>query len=623
MAHPAPSLGHYQFAAYTVDVRAFELRKHGVRIKLQERPLQILIMFLERPGEVVTREELRKRLWPDGTFVDFDHGISSAVNKLRTALNDSAAHPRYIETIGRQGYRFIYPVAPRTTTIRVLENRPVLVPPRPSARRRWLVLTVMAALLLATLAAFLAWQRGSGQPKQIRSIAVLPLKNLSSDAEQEYFSEGLTEELIGRLASLRELRVISRTSVMQYKDSTKPTPQIARELGVDAIVEGSVLRSGNRVRIAAQLISAAEDRSLWAASYDRDQRDILALQSEVAREIVDNIDLTVAAKDRERLTAARKVDPEAHEFYLRAQHHWARRNAEDIRTAIALYDKAIERDPTYADAHAGRAQAYALLGGYEMSPQEGYIRKARAAALRALELDSRLSQAHTSLAVIAQNYDWDWQTAEKEYQEAIRLDPNNATAHHWYAEYLGFQGRFDEAFTEIGRAEQLDPKSLIIQTDHAAILIYARQYDRAVALLQAVLQQEPDFPRAHGLLQSTYILQDKPELALAEVQNGKMKEYSAWKVALIARAYDRTGQHRKAEQALAELRKMDRERRADAISLIIACSTGHLKDEAFAWLELAYQQHSNALSSLKVNPIYDPLRSDPRFDDLLQRIGLK
>ncbi|HSE49218.1 MAG TPA: winged helix-turn-helix domain-containing protein, partial [Terriglobales bacterium] len=452
MAHPAPSLGHYQFGVYTVDVRAFELRKHGVRLKVQERPLHLLILLLERPGEVVTREELRKRLWPAGTFVDFDHGISSAVNKLRSALNDSAAHPRYIETIGRQGYRFLYPVAPHVTPLRVLEQRPVLVPKVKPPRPRWLALAVITALLVATAGGVLEWQRRVEQaPGQIRSLAVLPLKNLSSDPEQEYFSDGLTDEFITHLATLQGLRVISRTSVMQYKGSTKPLPQIARELNVDAIVEGAVLRSGNRVRITAQLIAASDDRHLWAASYDRDQRDILTLQNEVAREVADNIQLTLAAADRQRLSTSRPVDPQTHESYLRGRYHLAKRTPGDIRTAIDAYESAIARDPNYALAYAGLADCYALLGGYANSPQDTFIRKARAAALRAVELDSRLSQAHTSLAVIAQNYDWDWQTAEKEYKEAIRLDPNNATAHHWYAEYLSFEGRFDEAFVEIGR----------------------------------------------------------------------------------------------------------------------------------------------------------------------------
>ena len=628
MAHPAPSIGHYQFGIFTVDGRAFELRKQGIRIKLQEKPLQILVMLLERPGETVTREELRARLWPDGTFVDFDHGISSAVNKLRAALNDSARTPRYIETVGRAGYRFIYPVAPHLTPYNVLprEQRPVLVPKQPPAppRRRWLAITLIAAFVFALAASsVILFRQTAEQP--IRSIAVLPMNNLSSDPEQEYFSEGFTDELITRLASLQGLRVISHTSVMQYKDSTKPLPQIARELGVDAVVEGSVLHAGDRVRITTQLIRAADDRHLWAQSYDRDERDILALQNEVAREVADNIKLTLAASDREKLATSPRLDHEAHELYLRGLYRFEKRGAEDLQAAIDYFQQAIDRQPDYAAAYAGLANSYALLGGYTGKPQGEFVAKARVAAVKALELDPQLARAHIALAVLAQNYDWDWQTAESEYRKAIQLDPNDATAHHWYSEFLGYQGRFGEAFGEIARAEQLDPLSLIIQTDHGALLFYARRYPEAEQRLRGVMARDPDYPRARGLLIGVLVEDGKPDEALAELHAFAARRPPTagdWQLAYAAHAYIRKGDRQKADALIQELEQVSRTQHLDSAPMICATADAGHKNLAFEWLEQAYHEHSNALSSLKVNPTYDPLRGDPRFQYLLKRVGL-
>ena len=628
MAHPAPSIGHYQFGVFTVDGRAFELRKQGVRIKLQERPLQILLMLLERPGETITREELRARLWPAGTFVDFDHGISSAVNKLRAALNDSARTPRYIETVGRAGYRFIYPVAPHLTPYNVLppEHRPVLVhKPLPAPpRRRWLATTLIAAFVLALAAGSAMLFRQTAE-RPIRSIAVLPLKNLSSDPEQEYFSEGFTDELITRLASLQGLRVISRTSVMQYKDSTKPLPQIARELGVDAVVEGTVLHAGDRVRITTQLIRAADDRHLWAQSYDRDERDILALQNDVAREVADNIQLTLAAADRQKLATAHPIDHEAHELYLRGLYRFEKRSPEDLQAAIDYFQQAIDRQPDYAAAYAGLANSYALLGGYTGKPQGEFVARARLAAVKALEVDPQLARAHVALAVLAQNYDWDWQTAESEYRKAIQLDPNDATAHHWYSEFLGYQGRFSEAFGEVARAEQLDPLSLIIQTDHGALLFYARSYPEAEQRLRSVVARDPDYPRVRGLLIGVLLEDGRPDEALAELNALAAHRPSTardWQLAYAARAYVRKGDRQKADALIQQLERVSRAQHLDSAPMICATADPVHKDLAFQWLEQAYREHSNALSSLKVNPSYDALRSDRRYADLLHRVGL-
>jgi TolB-like protein/DNA-binding winged helix-turn-helix (wHTH) protein/tetratricopeptide (TPR) repeat protein len=633
MAHPATSLGHYQFGVYTVDLRACELRKHGVRIKVQERPLQVLLVLLERPGEVVTRDELKRRLWAEGTFVDFDHGISSAVNKLRAALNDSAQHPVYVETLGRQGYRFIYPVAPHLSPLRVVEDRSAtpadskVIELAPARARviRWMAAVITALVVVSAIASALLLRNRNAAPPDtaIRSLAVLPLQNLSSDPEQEYFSEGLTEELTARLASLEGVRVISRTSAMQYKGSNKPLPEIARELHVDAIIEGSVLRVGSRVRITAQLIHAADDRHIWAESYERDQSDVLAMQDAVARAIADSIKVTLAGPQGQLAAAAAPVDSAAHEAYLRGRFYLAKRTVGDLDTAVGYFQQAVARDPHYALAFAGLADGNALLSVYTYQEESNYIEKARAAAHQALELDPRLAEAHTALAVIAQNYDLDWQTAETEYREAIRLDPNYATAHHWYAEMLSFQGRFPEAYTEIDRAEQLDPLSLIMQTDHGAILFYDRKYDAAEEKLRGVIARDPTFGRAHGLLQNVLEEQGKGREAMADVESLHWVKDDVWRLIALTRTAALAGDRARAQMALARLEQVTRAYHIDSGPLVYAYAAVGKKDKAFAALEQAFQQHSPVLTSLKVNPQDDPLRGDPRYDDFLRRAHLK
>ncbi len=393
-----------------MDVATGELSRHGTRVRLQERPFQLLVALVERRGEVVTREELRQRLWSNGTFVDFDHSISSAINKLRSALGDSATQPRYVETVGRRGYRFLYPVSIAAVPMETGFSQTL------ARYRRLAVPVALALVVLGATGALMLRGYGSGESTgTIRAIAVLPLKNLSSDPEQEYFSEGLTEELLTHLASLEGLRVISRASAMQYKDTRKPLSIIARELNVDAVVEGSVQRWDGRVRVTARLVEAASDRHVWAKSYERAHRDILDLQNEVTRDIAENIKLSLTSADRQRLAVTHPIDPEAHENYLRGRFYWSKRRTADLEKAILYFEKAIGRDPRYARAYAGLADSYSVMRAYNLARQDESIRQARAAALKALELDEGLAEAHTSLGLIALIYDWDWRTAEQQY----------------------------------------------------------------------------------------------------------------------------------------------------------------------------------------------------------------
>ena len=615
--------GRFEFGPYSLDPSSGELRKHGTRIKLQERPFRVLLMLLEVPGQVVSREELQMRLWPDGTFVDFDHGISSAVNKLRTALNDSAAHPHFIETVGRRGYRMIYPVTrvtPPPPALPIVEE-PQRVPLLPPTPRRWPLIALAVAFLITAgilIAPRLLHRQTASTKPPVRSIAVLPLKNLSSDPEQEYFSEGLTDELITRLASLENLRVISRTSSMQYANTTKALPQIAQELHVDAIVEGSVLRSGDRVRITAQLIEASSDRHIWAQSYERNQRDIFALQNDVTRDIANNIMLRLEPADRIRLARSRPIVPAAHEAYLRGLQAFEKRGEVNIRQAVTYFQEAVAQDPSYALAYAQLADCYALLGGYSMLPDVRDIEKARAAANQAIALDSTLAEAHLPLALIAQNYDMDWGEAERHYRRALELDPKEPTAHHWYAEFLAFQGRFPEAFQHIERARELDPSSLILLTDRAVIYAYARDYDESLRQFREVLARDPKFPRTSLIIIPLVAKKQYAEalqILHAQDPDHRLGFTHAARAYVMGLSGDRKGARHELNQLLA----LHNIKAMDASALLYAYIGLGDTDSSFALLERAFAQHSTTLSSLKVNPAYDSLRGDPRFEQLLRR----
>ena len=444
--------GRLRFGVFEVDVRAGELRKHGLRIRLQEQPFQLLAMLLEHPGQVVTREELQKKLWPADTFVDFDHGLNKAVNKIRDALGDSAESPRFVETVARRGYRFLAEVkaaetAPGNnpdvapTPIHAAETRDgpdsAVTPVAPKNRVPSIAWKLAAFVLLPLIVLFIGWKLHSRNypASVVHSLAVLPLESLSNDASQDYFADGMTDELISDLGQISALRVISRTSVMAYKHARKPLSQIARELNVDVIVEGTVLRSGDRVRITAQLIDATADKHLWSQSYEGELKDTLALQNQVAQAIADQIRIKLNPQEQAALKIARVVNPEAYESYLKGRYFWNKRTPDSLKVALAYFDQAIDEDPNYAQAYSGLADTYALLGDWQyavMTPKEAFP-KAKNAAIKALELDSTLSEAHNSLAFCFDAFDWDLESAGKEFQRSIELNPGYATAHHWYA----------------------------------------------------------------------------------------------------------------------------------------------------------------------------------------------
>jgi TolB-like protein/DNA-binding winged helix-turn-helix (wHTH) protein len=462
-----------RFSVFEVDLRTCELRKQGLKVKLHGQPFQVLAMLLERPGELVTREEIREKLWPGDTFIDFEHSVNSSIKRLREALGDDPATPRFIETLPRHGYRFIAPVEGGATPEWPLPTTgPGAIQESP-LRRHWVV-AVAGGLVVAVVAVLFAFnvaglrerlvtavgaRHGVPLPK-IESIAVLPFENLSHDPEQEFFADGMTEELITNLGKISALRVISRTSVMQYKGTKKPLPQIAHELNVDGIVEGTVQRSENRVRITANLLHAPSDRHLWAESYERDMPDVLTLQSEVGQDIAREVQVRLTPEENARLVHARPVNPVAYELYLQGQYHYYKWRPAEFQKAIAYFQKAIEADPKWAPAYAGLADSYGWLWMEgSLSPQE-VLPRFNAALSTALEIDATLPEVRYTLAVSAFYYRWDWGEAEREFKRALALNPNLVEARYEYAWFLTSMGRFAEGLTEAKRAVERDPLSV-------------------------------------------------------------------------------------------------------------------------------------------------------------------
>jgi TolB-like protein/DNA-binding winged helix-turn-helix (wHTH) protein/Tfp pilus assembly protein PilF len=630
-----------RFGTYELSLQSGEVRKAGVRVRIQQQPMKLLELLLERPGEVVTREELRSRVWPDESFGDFDQAVNIAIAKLRSALGDSAENPRYIETIPKRGYRFIAEVsvveaAPRTKRAEPAAGKlPIAEPPHQfqgvgltvaPKRRLWFVRGVIAALapvlILGILAVWLFRSRSSA-PTGIRSLVVLPLDNLSGEASQDYFADGMTDELITDLAQISALRVISRTSAMVYKGARKPLPQIARELNVDAVVEGTVLRSGDQVRITAQLIQAADDKHLWAESYEGNVRETLALQNKVAAAIAEQIRIKLNPQEQAALKNARVVNPEAYESYLKGRYFWNKRTTNGLKVALAYFNQAIEEDPKYAQAYSGLADTYALLGDWQygvMTPKEA-LPKAKAAAMKALALDDSLSEAHNSLAFCLEGFDWDFGSAEKEFQRAIELNPGYATARHWYSWHLSLLGRNTDAITEMRKAENLDPLSLIINADLAELLLIAHLPDESILQSRKTVEMDANFALAHNQLAQGLLEKHMFAEAIAEMQKAiQLSGGSPTFTANLARAYAASGQKVAAMKELNDLKKRSPSEYPHSSEIAMIYAALGDNDQAMAELDKSYEQRFNP--GVLLRPGFDTLRPDPRFQDLVHRIGL-
>lgn len=604
-------------------------------MRVPDQSFQILALLLVNPGELVPREDIRKKLWPDDTFVDFDHGLNNAVNRLREALGDSADVPRFIETLPRRGYRFIGTVngSAKQKSAPLVDSGSVSVP-EPEQRapkattskgrgmspvRMALVAAVSLMLLLALGVRFPRRSQVAASP--IRSLVVLPLENLSGDPAQDYFADGMTDTLITDLANISSLRVVSRTSAMHYRGSHQSLPEIARELKVDAVVEGSVMRSGNRVRVNAQLVQAYSDRHLWAKAYDRNVSEILAVQQDLARDIVKEIQAKLTPSEESRLTRPRTVSPKAYEASLKGRYYWNKRSLDGFNKGLAFFQEAIQADPMYAPAYAGMAHCYNFLG-LGMGPMSAreYAQRAKVAAQKALELDENLADAHAALGVTLYRYDWNWAEAEQEYRRALELDPHNVIVRGWLADLLVFLDRTQEAHAQREQATDLDPSSIQAVRTIAGAYGAAKQYDKAIDYYKKAIELEPDSFRMRMDLGGDYLAAGRYQDAAEEFQN-VLTIYgpNVYPLARLGYTYAVWGKKTEAERILSELKK---EGRPGYVSYAIAeiCAALGRKEEALRWLQRAYDERAAQMIGLKWD--FDSLRSDPRFQDLMRRVGV-
>ena len=591
-------------------------------------------MLVDRPGQLVTREEIKERIWGSNTFVDFENGLNFSIRQIRAALNDDADTPRYVETLPRRGYRFIAPVdagrqvdAEQPTPAQTKPQQP---DPngRPGFPKRisWSGVALAVGIMIA-IAGILAitdsggWRSRLFGGEPIRTIAVLPLQNLSGDTNQDYFADGMTEALTTDLAQMENLQVISRTSTIQYKGTKKSLPDIARELKADAVVEGSVQRTGGKVRITAQLVRASTDKHVWAQTYDRDLTDILALQDEIASSIAQEVEKRLGGpKPARATTAVPAISPEAYEMYLKANYYL---DKFELQKSIEYYNESIKLDPNYAPTYAHMAEAYSFLGFFGWLPPREAWGKVKDAALLAVQKDNVLAEGHGALAMGKLHYDWDFKGAEAEFKRALELNPNDADIHHQYAHYLMAMGRIRESEAEVQRGVELDPIGDALTSCLCWHSFAARDYERSLRLANKFLASQPDDFWEHTILGWTYEQKKMPEEAIPEFKKAVgATDGAPFFVAALGHGYALAGKKDDAEQVLKTLSEKSKKVYVSPFDVALIYTALGDKDTAFHWLDKAVDERSTFLVYIKWEPRLDPLRSDPRFTTLLARVGL-
>ncbi len=614
-----------RFRDCELDADGFVLSRAGHRVRLERKPMELLILLAEKQGQLVKREEIIEKIWGKDFFFDAENGINNAIRKIRSALNDDSEQPRFVETAVGKGYRFVAPVEHVAET----GSSPA---PTPEGIRRWpgsgwrlawisglVAIALVAAAFAFNVAGVRNWNIGWGVPP-IHSIAVLPLENLSGDPAQDYFADGMTDALITELAQSSSLRVISRTSAMHYKGSHRPLPEIAKELKVDAVVEGTVSRSGNRVRITAQLLEARSDRHLWAKAYDRDIREIVSLQQDVADSIVSEIQPKLRPQGSASVSRKRQVNPEAYDAYLEGMYFWHKFNEAGDRRAVEYFQESIRKDPSYALGYAGLSNAYHELAYYGRPID--IMPKSKEAAEKALQLDDSVAEAHGALGWVKWIYDWDWPGAEKEFRRAIQLNSGHSISHGMYANYLDSMGRFEEAFRELRVARELDPVALILIRNAADHFRCMRQYDRAIAENRRALDMDPTFENAHESLAYAYANKGMYEESIKEMEQLAISggEHDLAQTMKIAFAH---GGYKGALKSRLKYYKDRRKAGAHVNFWDEALTHAQLgnTDLALQALEKAYDERED-ITDLAVNPSWDSIRADPRFQELVRRVGI-
>ncbi len=656
---------------FALDLRPRRLRRGSHVFKLERIPLEILVLLLEHRGEIVSRDEIVARVWGNDVFLDTDNSIRGAIRKVRQALKDDPETPRFIQTVTGRGYRFIAPIISP-------QEEHTTEPPKPEASvvstgtqsfsrepdswpqggslgpmdqeqertagqvagtetargqvrrhpRTWVLvgLASLALVSILSLREFWSW-RGSRVPAVFQRktvLAVLPFDNLSRDPDQEFFSEGLTEEMIAQLGKLNRdrLKVVARSSVAKYKGSTLAAREIGKELNADYLVQGSIRRSSDRIRITVQLIKARDQIDVWTESYDRELKDVLAVQDSVVRSIASEIHIALTEEQEERLSTPRQISPEAYEAYLKGRYYWNKRTGESMQKAEQYFEQAIDRDPSYAAAYSGLADCNSGLTWHGFKSPAEALPKAYAAARKALEISPESAEAHASLG-LAMSHRWDWTGAEAEFSRALQLDPQYANAHHWYGDYLSIRGRHDEALAEAKHALELDPLNLMISTWVGLRYYMARDYSRAIDQNRNSVELDPNFAAAHLLLGEDYLgaglhSEAVNELKKAASLSGDSPLYTA-QVAVALAVEGRSGD---ALRIAHELEAISRKRYVSPYGLAQIYAALNKNEDTFKWLQAAYEDHAVWMGYLAVDPIFDRYRSDERFKDLLRRVGL-
>jgi TolB-like protein/DNA-binding winged helix-turn-helix (wHTH) protein/Flp pilus assembly protein TadD len=603
-----------RFGQFEVDLDARELRKAGIRIKIHEQPFQVLEALLERPGELVTRDELRHRIWPEDTFVDFDQSLNKAVNRVRTALGDNAANPRFVETLSRRGYRLLVPVE---------RHKPLAAEPRQEEpvrpRWKWIAWVAVLAGALAIVAAYAL--RPTPPQTPIRSLVVLPLTNLSGNAGQDYFVDGITEAITTELAGIPGLRVVSTTSAMQYKAAKKPLPVIASDLRVDGVIEGSLLLTSGRMRLLLKLIDARSERPVWTKTYEVDTGDVLRLQNDVARLLASEIHLELNPERPQQPAHLRRIDPVALDAYLKGHSLAQRRTEQALNESIEHFHRAIAADPEYARAYAGLGIACQLQITYHFLPaREGY-RKQVAAATKALDLDDGLAEAHMLLAAAKHIADWDWTAAEKHFKRAIQLSPSYARNHQWYALALMSNGQFDKALAEIRIAQELDPLSVVYRMNEGEIYYNRRDYDGAIRHSRRAIEYDPTFFGSHVVLGISYVGKGMYNEGIQALEAAVSRGGGPKSRSKLGYALAKAGKVAEALKIVEDLKSTNAKYPFAYDIAVIYAGLGD-KENAFQWLTKCYEERSSSMTGLGVTPVLDGLRSDPRFTALVNKVGL-
>ena len=583
MESPARAPHTLRFGVFEFDLRSGELRKQGRRIRLEGQPVQVLIKLLEKPGELIAREDLRKELWPADTFVNFEQSLNAAVKRLRHALGDAPANPRFIETLARRGYRFIAPVnnAAAAST--------------PEIQR----------------------------PRAVESLAVLPFVNTDADPETEYLADGITESIINHVSRLSSVRVMARSTVFRYKDKTNDPRAVGRKLNVDAVLLGRLQQRGDALLIGAELVDVRNGWRLWGEQYNRKLADILSVEEEMSREISEKLRVQLSGADRSLLAKRYTQSTEAYQDYLKGRYHLNRLTEDGLRKAIEHFERAIQRDQNYALAHSGLADSFGLLGFMGMAPAADVMPKAKAAAMRAIGIDDGLAEGHASLAGVLKNYDWDWLGAEREYAKALELNPRFANGHRMYAAFLAAVGRAEQSFRACRLAVELDPFSLPIRVEVAYNLYMGRDYAHAVEEALRTLDLEPQFAPAQSILGCIYEQQGRYDEAITALErasdlSGAHPATHASLVHILAGA----GRMPEARELLHKLEDLTTRRHISGFWMALAYAGVGDISAALDELYKAYDQRDVVLVWVGVEPRLDSLRREPRFAELLRRMRL-